>query len=71
VVWYFNSKNGLVIVGTHTGEFMGIPPTGKDVCVRMTAFDKIENGKLCSSEVIVDVAGLLVQLGVMPPPKGF
>ena len=50
---------------------MGIPPTGKDVCVRMTAFDKIENGKIRSSEVIVDVVSLLIQLGVMPPPKGF
>ena len=61
----------LLIVGTHTGEFMGIPPTGKHVCVRMSAFDRIVDGKLVSSEVIMDIASLLVQLGVMPPPQGF
>src|SRR5947207_9872889 len=61
----------LLMLGVHTGEFMGIPPTGKRVSVRFAAFNKIVNGKIVESEVFMDAAGLLVQLGVMPPPKGF
>jgi len=57
--------------GVHTGEFMGIPPTGKSVVGRFIAFDRIEGDKVVSSEVFMDVAGLLIQLGVMPPPKPF
>jgi predicted ester cyclase len=58
-------------IGVHTGEFMGVPPTGKSVVGRFVAFDRIEGNKLVSSEVFLDVAGLLIQFGVMPPPKGF
>jgi predicted ester cyclase len=50
---------------------MGIPPTGKHVVCRMATFDRIIDGKIVSSEVFMDTAGLLIQLGVMPPPKGF
>jgi putative methionine-R-sulfoxide reductase with GAF domain len=64
---YFPTKNELT-KGVHTGTFMGIPATGKHVCVRMATFDRVVDGKIVSSEVIMDVAGLLIQLGVMPPP---
>jgi len=58
-------------IGVHTGEFLDVPPTGKSIVGRFIAFDKIEGNKLVSSEVFMDVAGLLIQFGVMPPPKGF
>jgi predicted ester cyclase len=48
---------------------MGIPPTGKSVVGRSASFDRIEGGKIVSSEVFFDVAGILVQLGAMQPPK--
>jgi predicted ester cyclase len=67
----FFLDNAIITLGIHTGEFMGIPPTQKRVCVRFAAFDKIVNGKITEGEVFMDVAGLLVQLGVLPPPKGF
>ena len=50
---------------------MGFPPTGKSVVGRFVAFDRIEGDKIVSSEDFWDVAGLLVQLGVMPPLKEF
>src|SRR5919202_3402005 len=31
--------------GTHQGEFMGIPPTGKQVSVTGIAIDRIKDGK--------------------------
>jgi len=67
----FVLDKSILTLGVHTGEFMGIPPTGKHVCVRFAAFNKIVDGKIVESEIFMDVAGLLVQLGVMPPPKGF
>lgn len=68
--WSALDKSALML-GVHTGEFMGIPPTGKRVCVRFAAFNKIVDGKIVEAEVFMDVASLLVQLGVLPPPKGF
>ena len=50
---------------------MGVPPTGKSVVGRFASFDRIEGGKVVSSEVFMDVAGILIQLGVMEPPKSF
>jgi predicted ester cyclase len=63
-------KDGLIL-GIHTGEFMGIKPTGKKVCVRMAFFDRIVDGKAVSAEFFFDLFSLFVQLGVLEPPKGF
>lgn len=60
-----------MILGDHTGEFMGIPATGKHVVVRFAAFDRVIGGKMVSGEIIQDTVSLLIQLGVMEPPKGF
>jgi len=60
-----------IIVGIHTGEFMGVPPTGKSIVGRFAAFDRIVDGKIVSSEVFMDVPSLLIQMGAMEPPKGF
>lgn len=51
--------------GTHEGEFMGIPPTGKRAS--WDAFDllRLRDGKIVDHWVVMDVAGLLGQLGVM------
>lgn len=57
--------------GVHTKEFMGIAPTNKRVTVRMATFDKVANGQIVSSEVIMDTASLMEQLGVIDPPKSF
>ena len=56
-------------VGIHTGEFMGVPPTGKSVVGRFAAFDRIVDGKIVSSEVFLDVTSILIQVGAMEPPK--
>jgi steroid delta-isomerase-like uncharacterized protein len=54
--------------GTHEGEFMGIAPTGRRVTVEAWTIDRYQNGKLTESRIIMDVAGLLGQLGVIPGP---
>jgi steroid delta-isomerase-like uncharacterized protein len=54
--------------GTHHGEFMGIPATGKPVSVDAWTIDRYTNGQMTESRMIMDVAGLLGQLGVLPGP---
>ena len=49
--------------GTHSGVFMHIPPTGRKVSVRGTAFLTIEGGKITRGVHVWDVAGLLRGLG--------
>lgn len=51
---------------THTGEFMGIAPTGKRVEIRYMDFWKVRDGKIVDNWVNVDFAHVLHQLGVDP-----
>jgi predicted ester cyclase len=45
--------------GTHGGELIRIPPTGRDIEVRGTSILTVENGKVICRLYIWDVAGLL------------
>jgi steroid delta-isomerase-like uncharacterized protein len=55
--------------GTHKGEFMGIPATGKSVKVTYIDIWAVENGKLKENWVQMDMLGLMQQLGVIPAPQ--
>ena len=55
--------------GTHRGDFMGIPATGRQVSVEAWTLDRYRDGQLVESRIIMDVAGLLIQLGVLPAPS--
>lgn len=48
----------------HSGEFMGIAPTGKRVEIRYMDFWKVEDGKITDNYVMVDFPHVLSQLGV-------
>jgi predicted ester cyclase len=51
--------------GTHQGEFMGIPATGKSVEVWGVVIDVVKDKLFAESRIIMDSIGLLQQLGVM------
>ena len=51
--------------GTHTGEFRGVPPTGKSFECRMAAFFLFEGEKLVCERVYFDAATILSQLGLV------
>jgi steroid delta-isomerase-like uncharacterized protein len=59
-----------VLKGTHKGEFMGIPATGKKVEVPGHVFYWLRGGKIVDDRPIFDRALMLEQLGVMPAPTG-
>lgn len=51
---------------THSGEFMGIPATGKRVEIRYMDFWKVRDGKIVDNWVMVDFPHVMRQLGVDP-----
>jgi len=57
------------VTGTQTGNFMGIPPTGKKATIVGISFNRIENGLIAQSWNSMDMLSAMVQLGVIPAPK--
>jgi predicted ester cyclase len=57
------------VTGTHTGNFFGIPPTGRKVDVYELALLRIVNGQMVEGWFMMDEAGLLKQLGARLPPR--
>lgn len=55
----------LVMEGTHQGAWMGIPPTGKRLQIRMITIHRITNGKIAEDWVLVESLGLFQQLGAV------
>lgn len=52
--------------GTHRGELMGIPATGKSVEISGIAIDRFENGQSVEHWEVIDQMGMMQQLGVVP-----
>jgi predicted ester cyclase len=52
----------------HTGEFQGIPATGKTVAVDAVFWFRFANGKVIDHWGQGDFFGLLQQLGAVPAP---
>ena len=55
--------------GAHTGDLMGIPPTGKHVAVSAMTIDQIANGKIVETWRLFDQMSMMQQLGVIPMPE--
>ena len=58
-----------VIRGTHEGEFMGIPATGKKIEVSGIMISRVENGKWVEEWEEMDTMGMMQQLGMELKPK--
>lgn len=54
--------------GTHKGDLMGIPPTGKQITVMGMYVARIIGGKIVEEWGNFDALGMMQQLGVVPPP---
>lgn len=55
--------------GTHRGELMGIPPTGKQVSVTGMDLFRLAGGKVAEFWLSWDQLGLMQQIGVIPIPE--
>jgi steroid delta-isomerase-like uncharacterized protein len=54
--------------GTHAGAFFGVPATGRHVSVEAWTLDRFRDGVMIESRIIMDVMGLMQQLGAVPAP---
>lgn len=54
--------------GTHKGEFMGIPPTGKGISITVMDILGIAEGKFVEHWGVMDSMAMMQQLGVVPAP---
>jgi steroid delta-isomerase-like uncharacterized protein len=54
------------VTGTHQGEYMGVPPTGKPVTYNEIFIFRFVNGRIAETWGVVDVFSQLKQLGVIP-----
>jgi steroid delta-isomerase-like uncharacterized protein len=55
------------LVGTHAGEFQGIPATRREVQTQVIDILRIEDGRVVERWGLADQAGMMQQLGVLPP----
>jgi predicted ester cyclase len=60
VVWRYTFR------GTHRGDFMGIPATGKVVTGTSIVISRIAGGKCVEEWGSSDLLGLMQQLGAIP-----
>jgi predicted ester cyclase len=51
---------------THSGDFQGLPPTGKQIAVSGLTLERIRDGKIVERRVSFDQMGMMQQLGLVP-----
>jgi steroid delta-isomerase-like uncharacterized protein len=56
--------------GTHEGEIMGMPPTGKSFAITAIDVIRVAGGKMVERWGLTDQAGMMTQLGLAPLPPG-
>jgi steroid delta-isomerase-like uncharacterized protein len=56
--------------GTHQGDLMGVPATGRQVRASGMTIQRVSDGKIVEGWTIFDTMGLMQQLGVMEQPPG-
>jgi steroid delta-isomerase-like uncharacterized protein len=56
------------VTGTHQGEYMGVPPTGKSVTYSEIFIARFADGRIAESWGVVDALTQMQQLGAIPSP---
>ena len=54
-----------VVTGTHQGEYLGLPPTGRSVTYDEIFIFRFEDGRIAETWGVVDVLAQLRQLGAI------
>jgi steroid delta-isomerase-like uncharacterized protein len=56
------------VTGTHEAEFFGVPATGRQATWEFIYIFRIADGRIAERWGILDVTGLMQQLGAVPTP---
>ena len=54
--------------GTHSGTFLGVPPTGKAIAVQAMNIYRLRDGHFIEEHGQPDMLGLMQQIGAVPTP---
>ncbi|MGD2157153.1 MAG: ester cyclase [Anaerolineales bacterium] len=57
------------MTATHTGDYQGQPPTGRQIVINGLSIEHIEEGKIVERWLAYDLMDLMQQLGLVPPPQ--
>jgi predicted ester cyclase len=57
------------LYGTHKGEFMGVPPTGKKIALQLMDFFRLADSRIVEHWAVIDFMALMRQLEALSPPK--
>jgi steroid delta-isomerase-like uncharacterized protein len=60
----------LTFRATHRGELQGIPASGKRVEIRAVTIHRMLSGEMAQAETVLDMMGLMQQIGAIPAPSG-
>jgi len=55
--------------GTHRGEYLGVPPTGRQVTVTAILIHRLVDGKMMEDWEWSDQLGIMQQLGIVSLPQ--
>jgi len=58
-----------IVTGTHTGDLMGMPATGKHISVEAVDIGRIANGQAQERWGGLNMYSMLTQLGAIPAPQ--
>jgi len=59
----------LAITGTHQGDFMGVPPTGKAITSSSISFFRCAEGRVVEQRTQFDAMAMMQQIGAIPAPE--
>lgn len=54
------------VAGSHLGEFMGIPPTGRHVEIHALSMVTMRDGRFLTDQFYFDTGSVMRQMGLMP-----
>jgi steroid delta-isomerase-like uncharacterized protein len=57
------------VTGTHSGDLMGMPATGRHISVEAVDIGRVENGRAKERWGGLNMYSMLTQLGVIPAPQ--
>ncbi|TDC02870.1 ester cyclase [Nonomuraea longispora] len=57
------------VTGTHRGEYMGVPPTGRFITYKEILIARFTDGRVAETWAVVDVMSQMRQLGVLKGPN--
>ncbi len=60
----------IVVSGVQSGDFMGMPPTGREIAIGSINIHRLAEGRIMEQWVNSDALGMLQQLGMFPLAAG-